>query len=522
MDTSPTASRPAPRTLLALAGSGSVLLAASSWWVAATPVRFGRERPRPLSWFPAHGVVPFAVSYLGLATLCLAWLTAGRRLLAGDRAITAAFLRRFLTSATLPLLLAAPYGRDLWAYGAQGNLVAHGVDPYVRGPAAVPGAFTAEVSGRWLHSPAPYGPAWLRLSQAADWISGGHPTVAALLLRLPALAGLLLCAWALGELATRLHLHGRLGQALWLGIASPLTVVLGVGGGHNDLIMMGLAFAGIALACRPGALMLAGGAAVAALAVLVKSPAAIAVAFTVPIWLHANRSRHTESVPTENARITVAALTRAVSACAVALAGCAVALVGISVAGGLGTGWTRQVNSDAQWVSWLSLPSGIAMGVHAIDGTALKAVDATMRHCRTAGEVIAVLTLVALWLLAVRPATDARRVVAAFAAALGAAALLAPSVQPWYYCWGLALAGFVVGRRAAIVALAAVGLLFAVMITPDGFGLESGPWAPVVVAASLLVCWLALRERFSAADGHGADHARTEVRAHHRAELNDV
>ena len=91
---------------------------------------------------------------------------------------------------------------------------------------------------------------WLRLSQAADWISGGHPTVAALLLRLPALAGLLLCAWALGEIATRLRLRGRLGQALWLGVASPLTVVLGVGGGHNDLIMMGLAFAGLALASK--------------------------------------------------------------------------------------------------------------------------------------------------------------------------------------------------------------------------------------------------------------------------------
>jgi alpha-1,6-mannosyltransferase len=517
MTTSPTASRPAPRTLLALAGSGSALLAASSWWVAATPVRFGRERPGPLSWFPAQGDVPFAVSYLGLAALCLAWLAIGRRLLGGDATATPPFLRSFLTCAAAPLLLAAPYGRDLWAYAAQGNLVAHGVDPYVHGPAAVPGAFTAEVSGRWLHSPAPYGPVWLRLSQAADWISGGHPTVAALVLRLPALAGLLLCAWAVGDLATRLRLDGRLGQALWLGIASPLTVVLGVGGGHNDVLMMGLAFAGIALACRPGAVMLATGAAVAAVAVLVKSPAAIAVAFTVPVWLRANRAPGSE-----NARGTVPALARALSACAVALAGCAVALVGISVAGGLGTGWTRQVNSDAQWVSWLSLPSGIAMGVHAIDGTALKAVDGTMRRCRTAGEVVAVLLLVALWLLAARPTADARRVVAAFAAALGVAALLAPSVQPWYYCWGLALAGLVVAGRALIVALAAVGLLFAVMITPDGFGLESGPWAPVVVAASLLTCWLALRGRTSSADGHGADHARTEVRAQHRAELNDV
>jgi hypothetical protein len=136
--------------------------------------------------------------------------------------------------------------------------------------------------------------------------------------------------------------------------------------------------------------------------------------------------------------------------------------------------------------------------------------------------VVAVPLLVALWLLAARPTADARRVVAAFAAALGVAALLAPSVQPWYYCWGLALAGLVVAGRALIVALAAVGLLFAVMITPDGFGLESDPWAPVVVAAALLVCWLVLPNRLSVPDDHGADHARTEVRTDDRAELHDV
>ena len=205
--------RPAVRSLPALAAAGSVLMAAASWWVAATPVRFEHERPGPLSWFPVHGVVPFAVSYLGLALLCFAWLVVGRRLLIGDPRITARFLHRFLFCAATPFVLAAPYGRDLWAYAAQGNVVAHGVDPYVHGPAAVPGAITAEVSGRWLHSPTPYGPLWLRLSQAADWISGNHPTIAALLLRLPALAGLLLCAWALAVLATRLRLGGRMPRA---------------------------------------------------------------------------------------------------------------------------------------------------------------------------------------------------------------------------------------------------------------------------------------------------------------------
>ena len=496
---------------LALATAGSVLMAASSWWVGATPVRFGHERPGPLGWFPAHGAVPFTAFYLGLVALCAAWLALGRRLYRGDPAVTPGTLRRFLAAAATPFALAAPFGRDLWAYAAQGNVVAHGLDPYTHGPSAVPGAFTAEVSGRWIDSPAPYGPLWLRLAQAADWIAGGHPTVAALLLRLPAFAGLALCAWALGVLAARWD-GRRLPAALWLGLASPLTVVLGVGGGHNDLIMMGLAFAGLALATRPGLRPVLAGAAIATVGVLVKSPAAIAIAFTVPLWLHANRR--------------AATVRQVVTACVAAAASAVVAAAALTAVSRLGIGWTRQVNSDAQWVSWLSLPSGVGMLLHAISGTPLKAVDDTMRDCRTAGEVLTVAVLVGLWLLALR-----MRPLATLAIAFGVAALLAPSVQPWYYCWGLALAGLValpelvVQRRTTTVLLAAVGLMFPVMITPDGFGLESGPWAPLIVAAAVLICWVVLacwKALPSAAHDHGADHTRTEVRADDRPEFGHV
>ncbi len=492
--------------VVALAGTGGALMAAASWWVAATPVRFAHDRPGPFGWFPAHGVVPFAAFYLGLATLCIAWLALGRAVLRAGRTTDARRLHRFLAAAGAPFLLAAPFGRDLWAYAAQGNVLAHGLDPYRRGPAAVPGSFTAEVSGRWVHSPSPYGPLWLRLSQFADWLSGGHPTVAALLLRLPAAAGLAMCAWALGELARRAQVAPRLTTSLWLGLASPLTLVLGLGGGHNDLIMVGLAACGLAVAARPGPGMLACGAALATTAVLVKSPAAVVVAFTVPVWLSANgygRRLRPALAATAVAGVTGAATVGAGSAAAL-----------------LGLGWTRQVNADAQWVSWLSLPSGVGMFVHAVDGTPLKAVDTVMRACRNVGEALAVAVLVGLWLLAVRAARTAAAL-GLLATALGATALLAPSVQPWYYCWGLLLAGLAVTGRSALSVLAAVGLMFAVMITPDGFGLESGPWAPLIVAASVAVCWFALR-RVSSPDDDRADHSGPEVRTDDRSELGHV
>lgn len=482
-------------------------MALASWWVGATPVRFAHEHPGPLGWLPTRGVA-FGVFYLGLAAFCASWLLLGRRLLAGTSSgerPTVRQLRIFLAASAAPFALAAPFGRDLWAYAAQSNVAAHGLDPYRHGPSAVPGAFTAEVSRRWVGSPSPYGPLWIRLGQAADWLARGHPSGAALLLRLPGFVGLALCGWAIVVLARRRG-H-RAATALWLGLASPLTVVLGVGGGHNDLLMLGLALAGLAVAGRPGWRALAVGASLATLAVLVKSPAAIAVAFTVPIWLRANRrARSPRDV---------------LAACAVAATGCAVTSVVVSVACGLGIGWTRQVSADAQWVSWLSIPSGVGMLAHALTGTPLKAVDETMRACRDGGELLAVIVVVALWLLAVRKRADATPL-APLTVALAAAALLAPSVQPWYYCWALAVAGLVVTRRAGLVLLATVASLFAVMITPDGYGLESGPWAPLIVAGSLAVCWWALRGRSSAADDDGADDPGAEVRSDDRTELGHV
>lgn len=483
----------AVQRLTLLGAAGSALLTVCSWWVGAVPAAWRLP--------PTAARIPvYLACYLGLAAVLASWLLLGRRLL-HDHGATPRDLARYVVACAVPLLGAAPFGRDLWAYAAQGNVVAHGLDPYTAGPAAVPGAFTAEVSGRWVHSPSPYGPVWLRLSQLGTWASDGHPTVAALLLRLPAFAALLACVWAVHRLAGALG--GRLAVGLWLGVASPLTIVLGVGGGHNDLPMLALGLVGLAVAARPGLMSLAVGAAIAAVGVLVKSPAAIAVAFTVPVWLHGT-----------GAQID---LRRICVACATALAAALVTVGALTAATGLGFGWTKQVNADAQWVSWLSLPSGFAMLLHTVTGSQdLKAVDATMRDCRTAGEVLTVLVLVAAWLLALRG--NRRAVLGWLAVAFGVAALLAPSVQPWYYAWALAVAGLVVAGRRALVVLAAVALVFPVMITPSGYGYESSWPAVPMLAGALLACWWAL----SAAHHDDTDHTGAEVRADDRAQLGDV
>jgi alpha-1,6-mannosyltransferase len=494
---------PRPAPLLALAGAGATLLAVSSWWLAALPG--GWTGPGPLGWLPRNGALAHLLSYLGLAALTVAWLLLGRMLLRTAGPVPVAAVRRFVLAAATPLLGAAPFGRDLWAYAAQGNVLRHGLDPYTYGPAAVPGAFTDEVSARWIASTSPYGPLWLRLSQAADWLTGSHPTLAALVLRLPAFAGLLLCLWAVPVLAAALG--GRAAPGLWLGAAGPLVVVLGIGGGHNDLLMLGLALAGLAIATCRGVPALATAAVLTGLAVMVKSPAAIAVAFTVPVWLHANRDAPT--------------LRRVVAASATAIACAAAAVAIVTAATGLGFGWTKQVNADAQWVSWLSLPSAVSMLAKAAAGEGVKAVDGTLRTCRNVGEVLAVLVLVAAWLLAIR-ARQRVAVLGWLAVAFGAAALLAPSVQPWYYAWGLAVAGLVPLGRRTLVLLTAAGLAFPVLITPSGYGYESDWRALPILAGALLVSALAIGTVHSAADDDGPDHAGAEVRADDGAEFGHI
>jgi alpha-1,6-mannosyltransferase len=455
-----------PRTQVAVAFAGSVAMAVSSWWCAG--LQAGRET----------ATASYVFFYLGLGAVLTVWVLLGREIFAGRRSESnPRQFMHFSLAVALPLLGAAPFGRDLWAYAAQGNLVRHGLDPYTHGPLAVPGIFTDQVSPRWLDSASPYGPVWLRLSHLAVDLSAGHPTIAALLLRLPALAGLMLSLWAVPRLAALFD--GTLATGLWLGLASPLTLVLGIGGGHNDLLMLGLILAGCALAAAPTDRALALGAAVLGVGVLVKSPAAIGVAFTVPLHLHV-RGKQQGATPHNVLSV--------LRACAIAILSAGAVIALISLVSGLGYGWTSQVNSDAQWISWLSLPSAVVLFGRLVAGASpLKHLDATLRHIRTVGEVLAIVVAALLWFYAVIRNERARLQLACLAGALGAAAVLAPSVQPWYYCWGLSLAGLVVLRPLWIWLLAAVAVVFPVMIMPSGSGMESDWRAFPVIAAALVV-----------------------------------
>ena len=372
------------------------------------------------------------VSWLGVVLLGVSWWASRGLALGHQRA--AALLW------SLPLLVAAPlYSRDLHAYAGQAALVVAGRDPYAVGPGALPGVLTAGVDEVWLDAPSPYGPVWLWLSGLVVRITGQSVTPAVLGLRLLAVLGVVLVAWALGRLAT------DPGRALWLGVANPLVLLHLVAGGHNDALMVGLLLAGLAVARQAVAVA----AVLVTLAALVKVPALAGLAY-LPL-LTAGRVRAAVVVPA------VAAVTA----------------VAVTFATGLGWGWLDTLDTGRARLSLLSPLTGL--------GTAVGALDAVL----LLGLLLASGAGVVLLGLAVVGRLDA---LTALGATLLAVSVLLPVVQPWYLLWGVCVLAARVGPRAA-AALGAASLVLCLAIAPSGRHVVRPPLygLPTVLAAAVAV-----------------------------------
>ncbi|MDX6199207.1 MAG: alpha,6-mannosyltransferase [Actinomycetota bacterium] len=407
----------ARRQLVVLGALSASLLTVGSYGVGAVPASLD-------SWLHGSSVgraLCYALVAVGVLGLLSAWWSL--------RGAPTRVVLLFSAAWTAPLLVAAPlFTRDVFAYAGQGHLVDAGIDPYTHGPADAPGPLSAEVDDVWAHARSPYGPVFLRV---ASWlVPGEHVAVSLLLLRLLAVCGLPLMAWAL------VRMSSEPARALWLAVANPLVLLHGVAGAHNDLLMAGLLAAGIAIAVRSGPrvlLTLAGGAAVITIAALVKAPAIVALPF-LPF-----------AVPKQRIRT---AITVAVSAVLTA--------IGVTVATGLGSGWLHTLGAGNPRRNLLSVSTGAGALVSPVAG------DGAVDAARLAGLVVA--GAVAVWmLLRVAPVDPLR----ALGLTLLAVAVLGPVVQPWYLLWALPLLACVAGPRLAAGLAAACGVL-CLLILPSG------------------------------------------------------
>ncbi|WP_435872527.1 polyprenol phosphomannose-dependent alpha 1,6 mannosyltransferase MptB [Micromonospora globbae] len=470
--------------------AGAVLLAVAGWLGGALPsAPLSRVTPVTV-WQGRHGPLVLVAWALGTLLLVTAWWSLRRG------APSTGWAYRTAGLWALPLLVTAPLGsRDVYSYACQGWAYAHGVDPYVTGVAAAGCPWVDAVAPIWRDTPAPYGPLFVLLAALATVLGGGL-TGTVVLLRLFALAGVLLAALCLPGLARAAGVPTR--RAAWLLLASPLVGVHLLAGAHNDAVMLGLLLLGllvlVRLPGRPGALLVAG--ALLGLAVAVKASAAVVLPYAALAAVHG--------------RYTVRALLRDGGWLA---AGVLAALAGGSLASGLGLGWVRGLSRSGDSEQWTSPPTAVGFVVDYAGGLAGRSLDA-VPVARAVALLVLAAFLVMLWWRAwgtLRRLGDARQRVARLAAArprvalraaglaLAAAVVLAPVFHPWYATWPLALLAVTaagpgerrprLGTRTTWVVLPCA--VAALLTLPDGTNLARFTKAPGAITMTALALTLA-------------------------------
>lgn len=294
---------------------------------------------------------------------------------------------------------------DVFSYLAYARMAAaHGVNPYTHGPVAIAGsdAVFRYVGHDWLRVATAYGPLYTLLTYPLGLLGLLGGLWGMKLYALLASAATLALTWRVA----RRRGHDAVFALLAVG-ANPLYVLYGLGGAHNDLIMLALMMAAVALtlAERDGA----AGAAVVAGAFVKATVAAL-----LPFMLLARRR--------------AATLYGALAALAVC------ALAGYLAFGTHGVNIVAALSRDAAFVSTDSFPNEIAHlfgkpGVFPIDHDLLK------------GALVLIVAYL-LWLT-----WRGYDWVAASGWALLAISLTSTWLLAWYILWPLPLAVVTRDRR---------------------------------------------------------------------------
>jgi alpha-1,6-mannosyltransferase len=425
-----------------------------------------------LSWMRfGHGLVlSTIVLWIGVGLMLIAWVGLGRRVLAGE---ATEFMMRATTAFWLaPLLLSVPvFSRDTYSYLAQGALLRDGFDPYAVGPVANPNALLDNVSPIWTITTAPYGPAFILIAKLVTMVVGNHVIIGTMLLRLCMLPGLALLIWAAPRLAHHLGTDGP--TALWTCVLNPLVLIHLMGGVHNEMLMVGLMTAGIALTFQGRNVA---GITVLTVAIAVKATAGIALPFLVWVWMRHLRERRGYR-----------AVQAFLAATAFSLLIFVVVFGVLSTVAGVGLGWLTALAGSVKIINWLAVPTAAADLIHAL-GSPFFSVDfyAVLRVTRFIGIVIIAVSLPLLWW---RFRRDDRAVLTGIAYSMLIVVLFVPAALPWYYSWPLAVAAPLAQSRRAIAAIAGLSTWVMVIFKPDGsHGMYS--WLHFSLAtACALVAW---------------------------------
>ena len=428
-----------------------------------------------LSWLRfGHGlVVSSTLLWGGVALMLIAWLWLGRRVI--DHSATEYTMVTTTGFWLAPLLLSVPvFSRDTYSYLAQGALLRDGLDPYLMSPIDNPNSLLDNVSPIWTTTTAPYGPAFILVAKFVTMVIGNNVVAGTMLLRLCMLPGLVLLIWAAPRVARHVGANGA--AALWICVLNPLVIIHLMGGVHNEMLMVGLMMAAIALTFAKHPVW---GVTLIAIAVAVKATAVLALPFMVWVWMRQLQERRQLRPQRAFATATVSSLLMFVVVFAV-----------LSRLAGVGIGWLTALAGSVKIVNWLTVPTAVANLINAVVGLVIPVnFYAVLDVTRIIGIAIIAISLPLLWW---RFRHDDREALMGIALAMLVVVLFVPAALPWYYTWPLAVLSALAQTRSAIAIIAGFSTWIMVIFKPDGsHGMYS--WLHVLLATTCAaVAWYSL------------------------------
>lgn len=454
---------------------GAMMITAGGLGAGSTRLHDPLLETLHLSWLRfGHGLVLSSITlWLGVALMLVAWIWLGRWVI--DGRATESQMVATTGFWLAPLLLSVPvFSRDTYSYLAQGALLRDGLDPYVVGPVENPNVLLDNVSSIWTTTTAPYGPAFILVAKFVTMLVGDNVVAGTMVLRLCMLPGLALLIWAAPRIARHIGTSGA--AALWICVLNPLVIIHLMGGVHNEMLMVGLMMAGIALTMErhpvPGVALVAAG-------VAVKATAGLALPFLVWAWVRQLRSGRQLG---------------AVLAFVMAAVGSGVIFVAVfavlSVAAGVGLGWLTALAGSVKIINWLTVPTAAANLINVVGGLFVGVqFYSVLEMTRLVGIGIIAVALPLLWW---RFRHDDREALIGIAGVMIVVVLFVPAALPWYYTWPLAVMSALTQSRAWVAAIAGFSTWIMVIFKPDGsHGMYS--WIHVGIAtACAVLAWRAL------------------------------
>ncbi len=339
----------------------------------------------------------------------------------------------------------------------------------------------------WWQTPTPYGPLAVALSGAAA--ATGHLLTAVALLRLLAIAAILLLAWQTPRLAVLCGVSPA--TATRLGVVTPLVLIHALSAAHNDILIAALVVTALTLAATVGRSQSGAGGGTGAggrTAAGRRGVGAAAWAVGVGVLLAgAVGVKVTAVVVVPFALILLGR--RWVAGLAGAVGGFAV----LSWAAGLDLGWVRALRGTGELAQWSSIPTAVGMAVGYLLRPFGIGAQGPIAVARVAGVVALGVLGIGLVVWAWRHRAGTRKVILASGVALAATAILGPVFYPWYAITALAVLAASATDKRHWLATATVICTF--LTLPNGLGVPVLTKAVGAFAVTAAIIVLAIRMR---------------------------